>query len=59
MWSGSVADLAKVYDSGWDCISAIVFGRDEGWLVLGGFIPVVFHSGFDQRVVLFEEAMDW
>ena len=50
--------MAKVYDSGRDGVGANVFGWDEGWLVLGGFIPVVFHSVFDQRVILYEEAID-
>lgn len=50
--------MAKVYDSGRDCVGAFMFGRDEGWLVLSGFIPVVFHSVFDEGVILFEEAID-
>ena len=35
-----------------------MFGRDKGWLDLGGFVPEVFHSVFDERVILFEDAMD-
>ena len=57
MWFGFEADMAKVYDSGRDGEDAFVFGREEGRLVSGGFIPVVFHSFFDQRVILLEETI--
>ena len=58
VWFGFEADLAEVYDSGRDGVGAFVFGCDEGRLVLGGFIPVVSYSVLDQRVILFEDAID-
>ena len=58
VWFGFEADLAKVYDAGRDDVSANVFGRGEGWLISAGFIPVVFHSVFDEGLVFFERALD-